>query len=74
MMCRYPTCLVYLTLLQQPLFRERLKDPLFAPELVRIGTRHHETWSVSIFFVTTSANSGRRTEGMKESIKPQNRD
>jgi len=42
----YPTCLVYLTLLQQPLFRERLHDPVFVGELVRVGVRHHETWRV----------------------------
>jgi hypothetical protein len=41
---RYPTSLVYLTLLQQALFRDRLRDPIFVNELVRIGVRHHETW------------------------------
>ncbi|KAI9634651.1 SOH1-domain-containing protein [Dioszegia hungarica] len=40
----YPTCLVYLTLLQQASFRERLSDPVFVAELMRIGVRHHETW------------------------------
>jgi hypothetical protein len=43
---RYPTCLAYLTLLQSPLFRERLRDPIFAKDIERIGERHHETWYV----------------------------
>ncbi|GFZ50514.1 Mediator complex subunit 31 [Saitozyma sp. JCM 24511] len=40
----YPTCLVYLTLLLQPTFRDRLADPTFVAELARIASRHHETW------------------------------
>ncbi|ORX37062.1 SOH1-domain-containing protein [Kockovaella imperatae] len=40
----YPTCLVYLTLIQQETFRSRLGDPAFIEELRRLGTRHHETW------------------------------
>jgi len=42
----YPTCLAYLTLLQSPLFRERLRDPIFAKDIERIGSRLHETWYV----------------------------
>jgi hypothetical protein len=45
----YPTCLAYLTLLQSPLFRERLRDPIFAKDIERIGSRHHETWYVHLF-------------------------
>lgn len=45
----YPTCLAYLTLLRSPLFRERLRDPLFAKDLERLGLRHHETWYVCFF-------------------------
>jgi hypothetical protein len=45
----YPTCLAYLTLLQSPLFRERLRDPIFAKDIERIGVRHHETWYVHLF-------------------------
>ncbi|EIW67622.1 hypothetical protein TREMEDRAFT_33299 [Tremella mesenterica DSM 1558] len=40
----YPTSLVYLTLLQQPLFRSRLSDPAFVADLTRIAQSHHETW------------------------------
>ncbi|KAK1925732.1 SOH1-domain-containing protein [Papiliotrema laurentii] len=40
----YPTCLVYLTLVQQELFRSRLGDPTFVQDLVRQGQKHHETW------------------------------
>jgi len=43
---RYPTSLAYLTLLQSPLFRERLRDPIFAKDIERIGARNHETWYV----------------------------
>jgi hypothetical protein len=46
---RYPTSLAYLTLLQSPLFRERLRDPIFAKDIERIGSRHHETWYVHLF-------------------------
>ena len=46
-MVSYPTCLVYLGLIQQELFRSRLGDIGFVQELSRIGTRHHETWCVS---------------------------
>ncbi|KAK8858900.1 hypothetical protein IAR55_003131 [Kwoniella newhampshirensis] len=42
----YPTCLVYLTLLQTELFKSRLNDMGFINELIRVGTRHHETWRV----------------------------
>ncbi|ORY31787.1 SOH1-domain-containing protein [Naematelia encephala] len=42
----YPTCLVFLTLLQSESFRARLADPGFVTELCRIGQRHHETWRV----------------------------
>ncbi|WWD18793.1 hypothetical protein CI109_103248 [Kwoniella shandongensis] len=42
----YPTCLVYLTLLQTELFRSRLNDLGFINELIRVGTKHHETWRV----------------------------
>lgn len=45
-MIRYPTCLVYLSMIQQELFRNRLGDIGFVQELARIGTRHHETWYV----------------------------
>lgn len=45
----YPTCLAYLNLLQSPLFRERLRDPIFAQDIQRIGARHHETWYVPLF-------------------------
>jgi hypothetical protein len=45
----YPTCLAYLTLLQSPLFRERLRDPIFGKDIERIGSRHHETWYVHLF-------------------------
>jgi len=41
---RYPTCLVYLTLLQVQAFRDRLGDRSFIDELKRVGARHHETW------------------------------
>jgi mediator of RNA polymerase II transcription subunit 31 len=44
LMRRYPTCLVYLTLVQQELFRSRLGDPTFVQDLVRQGQKHHETW------------------------------
>jgi hypothetical protein len=46
----YPTCLAYLTLLQSPLFRERLRDPIFAKDIERLGSRHHETWYVLLPF------------------------
>ena len=49
LMTRYPTCLAHLTLLQSPLFRERLRDPIFAKDIERIGVRHHETWCVISF-------------------------
>ncbi|WVW85075.1 hypothetical protein I302_107111 [Kwoniella bestiolae CBS 10118] len=42
----YPTSLIYLTLLQSELFRERLADPGFINELMRVGIKHHETWRV----------------------------
>ncbi|OXC81303.1 hypothetical protein J005_06594 [Cryptococcus neoformans] len=42
----YPTCLVYLTLLQTELFRSRLGDMGFITELMRVGARHHGTWRV----------------------------
>ncbi|KIR38538.1 hypothetical protein I307_06566 [Cryptococcus deuterogattii 99/473] len=42
----YPTCLVYLTLLQTELFRSRLGDMGFITELMRVGSRHHATWRV----------------------------
>ncbi|WRT68144.1 uncharacterized protein IL334_005119 [Kwoniella shivajii] len=42
----YPTCLVYLTLLQSDIFRSRLNDPGFIGELMRVGVKHHETWRV----------------------------
>lgn len=48
---RYPTCLVYLTLLGTPSFRAMLGDMGFIGELARIGTRHHETWLVLIAVV-----------------------
>jgi hypothetical protein len=51
---RYPTSLAYLTLLQSPLFRERLRDPIFAKDIERIGARHHETWYVLPFFFLLS--------------------
>ena len=41
---RYPTCLVYLTLLQQEFFRARLGDMAFVQDLMRIGQTQHETW------------------------------
>jgi len=47
MMVVYPTCLVYLTLLQTEAFRDRLGDGAFIGELMRVGKRHHETWCVS---------------------------
>ncbi|WVQ84400.1 hypothetical protein IAT38_006552 [Cryptococcus sp. DSM 104549] len=40
----YPTCLVYLTLLQTELFRSRLGDMGFITELMRVGSQHHATW------------------------------
>ena len=46
---RYPTSLAYLTLLRSPLFRERLRDPIFAKDIERIGARNHETWYVPSF-------------------------
>ncbi|OCF37321.1 hypothetical protein I316_01230 [Kwoniella heveanensis BCC8398] len=42
----YPTCLVYLTLIQTELFRSRLGDMGFIAELMRVGVKHHETWRV----------------------------
>ncbi|WVQ96595.1 hypothetical protein IAU59_003700 [Kwoniella sp. CBS 9459] len=42
----YPTCLVYLTLVQTELFRSRLGDMGFIAELMRVGVKHHETWRV----------------------------
>ncbi|KIR52988.1 hypothetical protein I315_04446 [Cryptococcus gattii Ru294] len=42
----YPTCLVYLTLLQTELFRSRLGDMGFIAELMRVGSRHHAAWRV----------------------------
>ncbi|OCF39713.1 hypothetical protein I317_06506 [Kwoniella heveanensis CBS 569] len=42
----YPTCLVYLTLIQTELFRSRLEDMGFIAELMRVGVKHHETWRV----------------------------
>ncbi|WVN90779.1 uncharacterized protein L203_106022 [Cryptococcus depauperatus CBS 7841] len=40
----YPTCLVYLTLLQTELFRMRIADSGFIQELMRVATRYHATW------------------------------
>ncbi|ODN74074.1 hypothetical protein L202_07541 [Cryptococcus amylolentus CBS 6039] len=42
----YPTCLVYLTLLQTEMFRSRLGDMGFIMELIRVGTKHHSSWRV----------------------------
>ncbi|WWC88316.1 uncharacterized protein L201_003224 [Kwoniella dendrophila CBS 6074] len=42
----YPTCLIYLTLLQSDQFRSRLSDLGFINELMRVGIKHHETWRV----------------------------
>ncbi|WWC71091.1 uncharacterized protein I206_105044 [Kwoniella pini CBS 10737] len=42
----YPTCLIYLTLLQSEIFRIRCSDIGFINELIRVGIKHHETWRV----------------------------
>lgn len=42
----YPTCLVYLSLLLRPAFREAVSNPAYVSELMRVGARHHETWRV----------------------------
>ncbi|WVR06646.1 hypothetical protein IAU60_003678 [Kwoniella sp. DSM 27419] len=42
----YPTSLAYLSLLQTELFRARLGDMGFIAELMRVGSKHHETWRV----------------------------
>ncbi|WWC62947.1 uncharacterized protein I303_105545 [Kwoniella dejecticola CBS 10117] len=42
----FPTSLIYLTLLQSDLFRARSSDIGFINELIRVGTKHHETWRV----------------------------
>lgn len=40
----YPTCLVYLSLLQKESFREAVGNPAWVGEMMRVGARHHETW------------------------------
>lgn len=40
----YPTCLVYLTLLGQPKFRESMGDLGYVHLLMQKANRHHETW------------------------------
>jgi mediator of RNA polymerase II transcription subunit 31 len=44
----YPTCLVYLSLLLRPAFREAVANPAYVSELMRVGARHHETWYVAV--------------------------
>ncbi|WWC96438.1 hypothetical protein V866_003306 [Kwoniella sp. B9012] len=63
----YPTSLIYLTVLQSSLFRERLADPVFVNELIRVGIKHHETWRIEkpqTANATTSTNDDDEKKGV----------